>query len=103
MPYLTQVNRGLVIGHIGGSNCIGFATGATALVKPSNVTYWRLGVNTGAWPNPHGMAPGFCDELVNVLGVSAPITIVIPAPTRPVSGGCQPGTLGQGDAWCVPR
>lgn len=40
---------------------------------------------------------------------AAPVPAAVPAarptlpPTRPASGGCQPGTLGQGDAWCVPR
>ena len=73
---LEKCNRGLVIGHIGGSNCIGNGTAISPLLKPANVTYWRLGINTGTYPTLHGMVPGFTDELVNVLGVSAPITIV---------------------------
>ena len=73
---LAKCNQGLVIGHIGGSNCLGNGTTLSPYLRPSNVTYQRLGVNTATYPTTHGMVPGFTDELVNVLGITAPITIV---------------------------
>lgn len=85
MAILTRCNKGLVIGNVGGSNCLGSATGPTTLTKPALANFQLLSgtsgaggvlATTGAYPNPHGIVAGFFDQLYNVRGFSQAVTFV---------------------------
>jgi len=72
-----SANHGAVILEVGGSNGQGEpGTGAPPLAKPASVTYIDDGAVVASYATlaRHGAAIYMLDELVNVLGHSAPIT-----------------------------